>query len=185
MLPRQFNSYGSQLDTELRAFLAFVVAKALKRAPHTLPPLTDTQLWHSFKLAATKINPYAGIPTAIISPLNPGDFFAIEAGRMLETSYYPEGEHFRQILTKAKNLTDTQLDRRAEVAVTQCLLVGLLNWTVPSILRFTGHPKAKAFGGNTGAASPHVVEANEMVKLFLIALHDVRQQQLHRDMQYP
>ena len=48
MLPRQFNSYGSQLDTELRAFLAFVVAKALKRGPHTLPPLTDTQLWHSF-----------------------------------------------------------------------------------------------------------------------------------------
>lgn len=175
MLPRQFNSYGSQLDTELRAFLAFVVAKALKRAPHTLPPLTDTQLWHSFKLAATKINPYAGIPTAIISPLNPGDFFAIEAGRMLETSYYPEGEHFRQILTKAKTLTDTQLDRRAEVAVTQCLLVGLLNWTVPSILRLTGHPLAEAFSRDTGAVSPHVVEADEMVKLFLAALNEQKE----------
>ncbi len=181
MLPRQFNSYGSQLDTELRAFLAFVVAKALKRAPHTLPPLTDTQLWHSFKLAASKINPYAGIPSAIISPLNPGDFFAIEAGRMLETSDYPEGEHFRQILTKAKLLAHTQLAPRAEIAVTQCLLVGLLNWTVPSILRFTGHPLAEVFGGDTGEASPHVVEADEMVTLFLAALKKHKESRLQAE----
>lgn len=170
MLPRQFNSYGSQLDTELRAFLAFVVAKALKRPPTTLPPMTDAQLWHSFQLAATKINPYAGIPTEIISPLNPGDFFAIEAGRILETSDYPEGEHFQQILTKAKALTHTQLAPRAEIAVTQWLLVGLLNWTVPSIMRFTGHPKAKVFGSDTVVASLHVVEADEMLKQFLAAL---------------
>ena len=181
MLPRQFNSYGSQLDTELRAFLAFVVAKALKRAPHTLPPLTDTQLWHSFKLAATKINPYAGIPPTIITPLNPGDFFAIEAGRMLETSDYPEGEHFQQILTKAKTLTNTPYDPRAEIAVTQCLLLGLLNWTVPSILRFTGHPQVEAFGGDTGAASPHVVEADEMVKLFGATLKKRKESQLEAE----
>ena len=170
MLPRQFNAYGSQLDTELRVFLVFVIAKALKRPPQSLPPMTDAQLWHSFRLAATKINPYTGIPSEIISPLNPGDFFAIEAGRILETSDYPEGEHFQQILTKAKTLTNPQLDPRAEIAVTQWLLVGLLNWTVPSILRFTGHPKAEAYGENTGVASPHVVNADEILKLFLTAL---------------
>lgn len=145
MLPRRFNTLGTSLDAELRAFLAFVVAKALHRQPHALPPMTDAQLWQSFKLAATKINPYADIPPAITDPLNPGDFYAIEAGRELNTSAYPEGDDIQDIATKAKTLAPVLPEPMPDTLLQDCTLTVLFLGTVPKILQALKHPKTDTF----------------------------------------
>lgn len=145
MLPRRFNTIGTCLDTELRAFLVFVVAKVLNKPPHTLPLMTDVQLWKSFKMAATIVSPYADIPPAIAAPLNPGDIFAIEAGRMRATSQLPTGDDPEEIYENAKLLeqepkTDSSWDDYHSV-----IMRGLFFSRVPSLLNEMQHPKAKQF----------------------------------------
>lgn len=145
MLPRRFNTFGTRLDLELRAFLAFTVANTLKRDPLSLPPMTDVQLWRSFLLAVTKINPYTDTPPALVAPLNPGDFFAIEAGRELRTSAYPEGESIDGIIDKAKALAHKQLECDTDDLIQTFTLTGLYLGKVPNILEYIEHPQAASF----------------------------------------
>lgn len=145
MLPRRFNTLGTCLDTELRAFFVFVVAKALNHPPHTLPRMTDVQLWQSFKVAASIANPYADIPSPITDPLNSGDIFAIETGLMRATTEFPTGDDPEEIYENAKSLeqepkTDSSWDDY-HYLIMRALFFG----RVPSILNAMQHPKAKQF----------------------------------------
>lgn len=185
MLPRRFNTLGTSLDAELRAFLAFVVAKALHRPPHTLPPMTDAQLWQSFKLAATKINPYADTPPAITDPLNPGDFYAIEAGRELNTSAYPEGDDLQDIAAKAKTLAPVQAETMPDTLLQDCALTVLFLGIVPKILQALKHPKTDTFKPYEPAREITDEEFEEFEALCLTGIKEINKQKTAGRWEWP
>jgi hypothetical protein len=96
MLPRRFNYTGSTLDAVTRLAMIHGVAHKLGKHPEALPPMNDLQLWRSFKSTDGK-HLYGTIPENIRNQLNPGDFFAFELGKWMDTGVFPEGQHFEEI----------------------------------------------------------------------------------------
>lgn len=140
MLPRRFNTIGSCLDTEMRIFMALIIARALERPIKSLPPMSDTQLWQSFKVASSKIKPYSNISEAISNPLNPGDIYAIEVGKYLDTPVFPQGENFEEIWENAK-VSRSEINFEPEDDFWQILLLSSALFG----LRELNHPKAESF----------------------------------------
>jgi hypothetical protein len=145
MLPRRLNTIGSALDTDLRSYMAYVVAKALGCPAHSLPVMNDVELWELFKFAARVVSRYVDIPTALAAPLNPGDIFAIEAGLLFATREFPAGNDPEEIsdrtISFAKNTSDDSLYSMYQ----QAALNALYFVSVPYALKKMKHPKEKEF----------------------------------------
>jgi hypothetical protein len=131
MLPRRFNYTGASLDTITRLTMLYAIADTLGKAPASLPPMSDAQLWQSFKSLPSKPH-YSSIPPEIRNQLNPGDFFAFEFGRWMNSSAFPEGGHFEEIEERAsatawagKDAKDKELGAWFLLLLTPFLLKGL------------------------------------------------------------
>lgn len=101
--PDRFNTYGARWDTETRIFMAYVVAKALGRSPHSLPELSDGHLWGLYRKASKITQPFGDIPPQIVKLLNFGDIFALTVGDHLKSDVFPTGECLREIFNSAVN----------------------------------------------------------------------------------
>lgn len=141
MLPRRFNYTGASLDNTTRLAMLYAIADTLGKPPSTLPPMSDAQLWQSFKSLPNRPY-YHAIPPEVRNQLNPGDFFAFELGRWMDSSAFPEGGHFEEIEEHAsamagadKGIIDRELGSWFFLLLTACMLNVL------------DHPRANSFIG--------------------------------------
>lgn len=141
---RRCSSLSARFGVELRVFMTYVIAKTLSRAPSLLPAMSDKELWQSFKVAAATDDPYADIPKSITDALNPGEIFAVQAGRLLQTSNLPEGDCGAEIIECAKALAATPpLDQREESSRDLVLSAMYVGETI-NILRTLKHPQTES-----------------------------------------
>ena len=141
-LEGRFNDTGANLETEVRVFMAHVIAKALRRSTCFLPVMSDAQLWQSYKLAAFKISSYRDLPSVITDPLSPGEIFAFELGKHFDTSVFPQGNDLEEIWDNARlNGADAERTSRSDSESWFYMYLKL----TPFILRDMNHPKAGAF----------------------------------------
>jgi hypothetical protein len=139
MLPRRFNYTGASLDTMTRLAMLYAIADTLGKAPATLPPMSDQQLWRSFKSLPQRPY-YHAIPPEIRNQLNPGDFFAFEFGRWMDSSIFPEGECFEEIEERSFAMAGAGKD-----ALDRELGSWFLLLLTAYMLKDLGHPRAKCF----------------------------------------
>lgn len=150
MLARRFNTLGSCLGPEVRIYMGFIIARALERTIKSLPPMSDTQLWQSFKVAANKTRLYSKVPEAISNSLNPGEIYAIKIGKFLDTSVFPQGETFGEIWESGK-ASSSEINFEPGEDFWQVMLQHMVLFA----MRQLNNPKAESYCDFIGLKQPN------------------------------